>query len=157
VSREIHVRAARREDVPQIARIERASFADPWSAGSFADLVGDERVLFDVAEAGDGVVGYSVVWTAADEAELANVAVAADRRGEGIGALLLDAAIRGARSRGAEVMFLEVRESNTVARALYAARGFRQVGRRRAYYRRPPEDALVLRASLDRAERSPAR
>jgi ribosomal-protein-alanine N-acetyltransferase len=42
-------------------------------------------------------------------------------------------------------MFLEVRESNSAARALYASRGFLAVGRRRGYYRSPVEDALVLR------------
>ncbi len=140
-----------------MAQIEANSFADPWSAESFVGLVGNDRVLFDVAERAGGVVGYSVVWTAADEAELANVAVAAELRGHGIGALLLDAVIREVRARGAVVIFLEVRESNDVARALYASRGFHLVGRRRRYYRRPVEDALVLRASLAAGARSSAR
>ena len=142
------LRAARRADVPAVVAIERLAFADPWSAGSFTDLLGEPRVLFTVAEQDGRVAGYSVVWTAADESELANLAVAPGQRGQGVGGLLLDAALRDAHRRGAAAMYLEVRESNGVARALYASRGFEQVGRRRRYYRHPVEDALVLRAPL---------
>jgi ribosomal-protein-alanine N-acetyltransferase len=144
----VRVRPARAEDVARVAEIERLSFGDPWSDESFAGLVGERQVLFSVADTVGGVAGYSVVWTAADESELANVAVAPERRGTGVGALLLDVAMAAARRRGAAVMYLEVRESNTTAQSLYASRGFRQVGRRRRYYRSPAEDALVMRASL---------
>ena len=142
------LRAARLGDVDAVVAIERHSFADPWSPSSFASLVGEPRVLFDVLETGGRVVGYSVVWTAADESELANLAVDPGARGRGFGARLLDAALAAAWGRGAATMYLEVRESNEVAQALYASRGFTQVGRRRRYYRRPVEDALVLRAAL---------
>lgn len=135
-------------DVPAVVAIERASFADPWSAASFAALVREPRVLFEVADDGGAVAGYTVVWTAADEADLANIAVAPAHRGTGLGGQLLDAAVRAACGRGAAMMYLEVRESNAVARALYASRGFEEVGRRRRYYRHPVEDALVMRASL---------
>jgi ribosomal-protein-alanine N-acetyltransferase len=135
-------------DVPGVVAIERASFGDPWSAASFAGLVREPRVRFEVADDDGTVAGYTVVWTAADEAELANIAVAPAHRGSGLGGRLLDDALRGAARRGAVVMFLEVRESNAVARALYASRGFEEVGRRRRYYRHPVEDALVMRASL---------
>jgi len=63
---------------------------------------------------------------------------------------LIDAAIAEAESRGAESMFLEVRESNRAARALYASRGFEEISRRRGYYRTPVEDALVLRRAMQR-------
>jgi ribosomal-protein-alanine N-acetyltransferase len=52
------------------------------------------------------------------------------------------------RRRGALNMYLEVRESNDAARRLYASRGFLEIGRRRGYYRRPAEDAIVLRLEL---------
>jgi ribosomal-protein-alanine N-acetyltransferase len=64
---------------------------------------------------------------------------------------LLDAALADARSRGAAVVYLEVRDSNAAARALYLSRGFSEVGRRRSYYRRPVEDAVVMRRPLDGA------
>ena len=58
---------------------------------------------------------------------------------------MLDAGLAAVRARGGSEVFLEVRASNAVAQALYAGRGFRTEGRRRGYYRRPDEDALVLR------------
>ena len=93
----------------------------------------------------DGIAGYVVAWFAADEGEIANLAVREPTRRRGIGAALLDAALVEAGRRGAVNMYLEVRESNEAARALYASRGFEEVGRRRGYYHRPVEDAVVLR------------
>jgi len=74
---------------------------------------------------------------------------AAGRR-KGIGAELLDAALVEGKSRGAEAIFLEVRDSNTSARALYRSRDFEEVGRRRNYYKRPVEDAIVLKRLMGR-------
>jgi [ribosomal protein S18]-alanine N-acetyltransferase len=74
-----------------------------------------------------------------------NLAVVPDFRGRGLGAGLLDAGLEAVRNRGGTEVFLEVRASNAVAQSLYAGRGFRTEGRRRGYYRRPDEDALVLR------------
>ena len=80
--------------------------------------------------------------------ELANVAVGPVWRGRGVAAALLDELLAAAAARAVTAVYLEVRESNAPARALYAARGFEAVGRRRGYYRRPVEDALVLRRQL---------
>jgi ribosomal-protein-alanine N-acetyltransferase len=132
-------------DVAAIAGIERESFSDPWTQESFGHLARRSDVFFRVAESDGAVVGYLVAWFVADEGELANVAVARAARGRGVGAALLDELLAAAAARGVGALFLEVRESNAVARALYAARGFATVGRRRGYYRRPVEDALVLR------------
>ena len=137
-------------DLHAIAAIERASFSDPWSARSFRDLLGVDAVFFACARERDGAdpLGYVVAWFAADEGEVANIAVAESARRRGVGAVLLDAAMTEGARRGASAMYLEVRESNVAARALYASRGFVEVGRRRGYYRRPVEDALVLRGAI---------
>jgi ribosomal-protein-alanine N-acetyltransferase len=139
------LRPATAEDLDTVVMIERVSFSDPpWSRRSFASLLDDPRVRFTVA-CMPAVVGYVVTWLVADEADLANLAVAPDRRREGIGRLLLDSAMAEALARGATSLYLEVRESNAAARALYGGRGFRPVGRRPGYYRNPLEDALLLR------------
>jgi [ribosomal protein S18]-alanine N-acetyltransferase len=147
-------------DTEQVAAIERAAFADPWSANAFRALPGDPRVYFACARdtgAGDSVagpdapkrvLGYVVAIFAADEGEIANLAVAPDAQRRGIGARLLDSALSEAERRGAAVLYLEVRESNEAARGLYRSRGFHEVGRRRSYYQRPVEDALLLRRSV---------
>jgi ribosomal-protein-alanine N-acetyltransferase len=156
----VHLRAASERDLDDVARIEALSFSDPWSRSAFASLIRHGNVVFLLADASTALVnhdlpgartelaGYIVAWHAADEAEIANLAVAPTLRGHGIGARLLDAALREVAGRGVTAVFLEVRESNAAARRLYATRGFVEVGRRRNYYRRPPEDALVLRRDL---------
>lgn len=145
------VRLAAVADVDRVSEIEQASFTDPWSRMAFERLVveHDERVHFAVACVADGtVMGYVVAWFVMDEGEIANLAVAPEARGRGVGATLLRGAITAARARGVTTLYLEVRSSNTAARALYASHGFMEVGRRRRYYRRPVEDALVLRLVL---------
>ncbi|MDQ3523203.1 MAG: ribosomal protein S18-alanine N-acetyltransferase, partial [Gemmatimonadota bacterium] len=83
-----------------------------------------------------------------DEAELGNVAVAPEARACGVADTLVRAVLERIRQRGARACFLEVRESNLAAQRLYRRRGFEVVGRRRAYYSRPVEDALVMRLQL---------
>lgn len=139
------LRPARGDDLPAVVAIERASFSDPWPGQAFADSLTDPVRLFLVAVEGMTVVGYVIAWFVADQGEIANIAVAPAARGRGLGAALLDAALAAGTSRGAAAIYLEVRESNGAARALYASRAFLEVGRRRGYYRRPLEDAIVLR------------
>ncbi len=170
-ARELSLRPARPGDLDAIVAIERVAFTDPpWSRASFASLVDDPRVVFLVATdrpaggeavagagAPGGVLGYVVAWVVVDEAEIANLAVAPERRRTGIGRRLLEAAVTSAVLGGARVLYLEVRESNTAARALYGARGFVLAGRRSDYYRNPVEDALVLRLDLRAAASPPER
>lgn len=119
-------------------------FADPWSTQDFRDCVLSDT-LFLVAEVGEGIAGYVVAVDAADEGEILNLAVAPTGRRHGLGRALVEHILDALGERGATKVFLEVRESNAAARALYAAYGFTEVGRRREYYRRPVEDAIVLR------------
>ena len=141
---------AQRTHVPEVSAIEQACFSDPWSDASFRQAVDNPGVFFRVVTEGAGgpLVGYVVAWFAGGEGEIANVAVAPSARGRGFGGMLLDAAIAAAHNYGAEALFLDVRESNARARALYDSRGFLEVGRRRRYYRRPAEDAIVLRRGI---------
>ena len=144
----IVLRPARDADIDAVLAIEHTSFGDPWNRSAFADLVDDPRVAFLIADAGGEVRGYVVAWFVLDEGEIGNLAVAREARRGGIGALLLDGAIAAVRGSDVDTLYLEVRDSNAAARALYASRGFVEVGRRREYYRKPKEDALVLRLDL---------
>ena len=119
-------------------------FSDPWSRQDFSDCV--TYALFLVAEAeADQIGGYVVALDAADEGEILNLAVAPNGRRSGLGRALVERVIEALSARGVGQVYLEVRESNAPARALYAAQGFKEVGRRKQYYRRPVEDAIVLR------------
>lgn len=149
------LRPAATGDLAAVAAIERASFSDPWAQSAFASLLTSDAhfVVAVSTDRAETVVGYVVAWFAAGQGDVANIAVAPAARGRGVGAALLDGALAAARAAGARELFLEVRESNAGARALYASRGFAEVGRRRNYYRRPVEDALVLRARIGGAAR----
>lgn len=144
------IRAATAADIPGIADLERRAFSDPWSAASFKAALAHAAVFFATARRNDAaeVLGYVVAWFVADEGEIANLAVAPEGWGQGIGRALLDAAMVEGFAREARTMYLEVREGNERARRLYASAGFEEVGRRRGYYRRPVEDAIVLRRTL---------
>ena len=144
------MRAANPADLADVLTMERACYSDPWPASSFASLPANERVCFLVARdrESNALLGFAVAWHVMDEGELANLAVAPDHRRRGIGQALLEAVTTDALGRGTSQLYLEVRESNTAARQLYATAGFVEVGRRKQYYRRPLEDALILRRTL---------
>jgi ribosomal-protein-alanine N-acetyltransferase len=141
----IVVRRAGVADLDAIHAIEVASFSDPWSRSGLRDTILGGTATIVVAVSGDRVLGFAVLLAAADEAEIANVAVSFAERRRGVGAALVDHLLEVAASQRARTIHLEVRESNTAARALYAARRFREVARRRQYYRMPDEDAVVMR------------
>ena len=144
------LRAATAGDVADVAAMERVCYSDPWPASSFATLPTNDRVFFVVARAADSdvLLGFAIAWYVMDEGELANLAVAPEARRRGIGQALLTAVTTDALGRGTSELYLEVRESNSAARQLYEAAGFETVGRRKRYYRRPDEDALILRRTL---------
>lgn len=139
------LRRAAAGDVPAMVEIERASFSDPWSAASFRALLDSPIGRVTVAELDGALLGYAVAWRVDAEAELANIAVAPGARRTGVAAALLDELLEEYDRPPAASVFLEVREGNVAAQALYASRGFTTVGRRAGYYRRPTEDALVMR------------
>lgn len=131
-------------DLPEVIEIERASFQLPWSESAFRALMRrDDTTLFAARRQGR-VVGYAVVWFAAEEGELGDIAVRPQARRAGIGRRLLEAVQRESRRRGARRVFLQVRESNEAARRLYETSNFRESGRRSGYYRFPPEDAVIM-------------
>ena len=142
------LRPARLADAATLGAIEAEVFPDPWSIEAFRSSIRAPATQVLVAEAGGEILGYAVLFVAADEAEVANIAVAPEARGRGVGRRLLDAMLTHAAEAGARTAYLEVRVSNAVAQRLYERAGFAVVGRRRRYYQQPDEDALVMRTTL---------
>jgi ribosomal-protein-alanine N-acetyltransferase len=137
-------------DVPAVHAQEVATFPDPWTAETFWSELApapSSRHYLD-AEAGERVVGYAGLVATGHQADVQTLAVAADRRGAGLGRVLLDELLAEARRRDAGEVLLEVRAENVAAQALYARAGFEQVAVRRGYYRPGGTDALVLRLRL---------
>ena len=89
------------------------------------------------------IVGFLIARHVAPEWELENVVVAQETRGKGIGTRLGQELLRRAQQSNSDTVFLEVRESNVAARALYEGIGFCETGRRKSYYSNPLEDAIL--------------
>ena len=117
--------------------------ASLWNARDVRQLAQNGARIWVSREEGQ-LVGAAAVRVAGDEAELLNLGVLPQWRGRDVGTGLVKTAIWEAGLGGAKSVFLEVRESNVGARAFYHKLGFQQIGRRRAYYRDPVEDALVM-------------
>lgn len=137
----------------ECASLHAASFACSWPELDFERLLAAPEVLGTgrIEPEGTKLVGFALSRAAADEAEILTIAVSPDRRRRGLGASLMAAHLPGLAELGVKHLFLEVNADNAAARALYARFGFRQVGMRKAYYRREsssPADALVMRADL---------
>jgi [ribosomal protein S18]-alanine N-acetyltransferase len=145
----VAIRSAALNDVPAILAIERQSQAAAhWTLEQYNKLVGSGVVL--VAEEAGDLCGFVCAQAVAGEWEIENVVVAAGFLRRGIATELVRALIQRVKSEAASAILLEVRESNLPARGLYEKRGFREVGRRRMYYRYPVEDAILYALRFDR-------
>jgi [ribosomal protein S18]-alanine N-acetyltransferase len=122
-------------------------FSDPWSVRDFQECL-TAGIPFFVAGRDGAVGGYGIAHSAADEGEILNLGVAVAERRRGLGRALAERLLQELGVRGVRSVFLEVRDSNVAARGLYETLGFQEVGRRSRYYRRPVEDAVVLRAAI---------
>lgn len=148
------IRAASAADVPAMMALERhAATAAHWSAEDYARLFapGGERVAL-VLEEGK-VEGFAVARGVGTEWEIENIAVAGGARRHGLGTRLLGEVLERLRQVGAHNVFLEVRESNRAARALYRRWTFVESGRRKAYYRDPDEDAILYRFTFPQSRK----
>jgi [ribosomal protein S18]-alanine N-acetyltransferase len=143
------LRAATSADLVAIERIEVASFGNPWLADIYAQELERDIGCVEVAEADDGaILGLFCVWCVANESHLMRIATSPEHRRQGLGRMLLRAAIERGRASGCDHMTLEVAASNDAAIELYAGVGFSVVGRRPGYYRSPPDDALLMSCDL---------
>jgi ribosomal-protein-alanine N-acetyltransferase len=134
-------------DLSEVLAIENMCFSDPWPEFAFLQALGSSSCYLRVARKDHRVIGYLVGYVAGPEIHIANVAVSPGFRRQGVAKeLLYD--ILGNGDLGCSRAILDVRESNHAAIALYKGLGFRMIGRRPRYYRRPVEDALVMRKEM---------
>ncbi len=135
----------------QVVNAEHICFEnDPWSRESFIDAAESDGFCIILVKdmQTQKIVAYSVIYYAMDQADLANIAVLPDCRGQKIGKALLEKTLEIACSKGVSEVFLEVRESNVAARGLYSGSKFVEIGRRRKYYKNPREDAIIMCRTL---------
>ncbi len=133
-------------DARALAALHGVSFHGGWSDGEFERLLFDRNVIAHRAMVGRSLIGFIVSRLALDEAEILSIAVASTRRGKGLARQLLDINLRRLVGLGARSVFLE---GNVPALRLYRRAGFREVGRRNAYYPAGRGSAaLILRRDL---------
>jgi [ribosomal protein S18]-alanine N-acetyltransferase len=145
-------------------KIERlCPTAAHWSEQKYQELFQTDEgepgrfalVLEEIAECSErglatapNRVGFLVARRLHPDWELENIVVSPDFRRKGLATQLLTALLTRACETNSDSVFLEVRESNYDARALYGRLGFAESGRRKLYYSNPPEDAVLYRLSL---------
>ncbi len=142
------IRHMTRQDIVQLAELEKQCFSDPWSLSAFEYELKNPLSLWLVCVDDEKVMGYIGSQCVFPEADIMNIAVLPEYRKQGIAQSLLLRLISMLKEQGVTEISLEVRASNASAISLYEKLAFFQVGRRPGYYRHPKEDALIYRKEL---------
>lgn len=141
---EIIIRKMQPEDLAEVCEIENDNFSLPWSEKSFLESMERNDTVFLTALLGEEVAGYIGCYCIAGTGEITNVAVKATCRRKGIGGMLLEKLYEEGALLDTQEFFLEVRESNEAAIALYSHQGFVKEGIRKNFYEKPVENAVIM-------------
>lgn len=140
----VSIRQMKVEDAAAIAEMEHQTFSDAWSEKAILDTLRNPKTICLVAEKIGKIVGYCIVYTADDEADIARIAVLKESRRFGIASELIHALDVICWENQIQIIMLDVRVSNGGARAFYEKHGFTQDGIRENYYKNPIEDAILM-------------
>lgn len=140
----VSIRQMKVEDAAAIAEMEHQTFSDAWSEKAILDTLRNPKTICLVAEKIGKIVGYCIVYTADDEADIARIAVLKESRRFGIASELIHALDVICWENQIQIIMLDVRVSNDGARAFYEKHGFTQDGIRENYYKNPIEDAILM-------------
>ena len=146
----IHISPIEPSDFDRLYLIEQAAHAVPWSLGTLKNNQGERYLNLKIGEE-SRIDGFSICQTVLDEATLFNIAVNPQQQGLGLGRRLLSELMTQLKQKSILTLWLEVRESNKKAQALYDSLGFNQVDIRKNYYPTPDgkrENAVVMAAYL---------
>jgi ribosomal-protein-alanine N-acetyltransferase len=141
---EVYFRKMTEKDLEKVFALENEIFTDPWSMNAFKSDLGNEMAFPLVAEFEQSVIGYASLYIVADEVQIGNFAIAPGFRKRGVARKMMDEISRIAAERKCCSILLEVRESNRPAQSLYESCGFVPAGKRRDYYNRPRESAVLM-------------
>lgn len=132
------------EHISTLAELERQCFADPWSEQALAEELSNPNAVFRVALIDGEVAGYVGMLHVLDEGDICNVAVFDRFRRKGVATALIDHLLNYGRENALAFITLEVRESNSGARAFYGTMGFENIGLRKNFYDNPREHAVLM-------------
>ncbi|CYV63731.1 ribosomal protein S18-alanine N-acetyltransferase [Streptococcus suis] len=127
-----------------LAVMESVYETSPWTLEQIASSMSSQDEDYYLAYKGQELVGFLAVQTVLDEMEILQIAVKADFQRLGIASQLMAAVMDWEGD-----IFLEVRESNSAAQALYTRQHFTKIGKRKDYYRNPVEDAVIMKRERD--------
>ena len=133
-----------KQHVSQVAALEASVFSTPWSEASIRTELENPFAIWLVVVEGDNLAGYLGVEYGPDGGDIMTIATAPEFRGRGVGKALISAMVEKLQEQHLHWLTLEVRPSNEAAVGLYKSLGFREVGRRPRYYKKPTEDALLM-------------
>ena len=143
------VRRMTMEDGAAVAEMEHQLFSDAWSEKSILETLDQTNTICLIAEKAGRTAGYLLAYTAADEAEIARIAVVKELQRQGAARALLAELESVCGSEGIKKILLDVRSGNSAARALYANAGFKEDGIRQRFYEDPEEDAILMSRELE--------
>lgn len=142
------VREMKPEDTSAVAFIEKVCFTEAWSLESVLEGLNSNLDTWLVVETEEGTLaGYCAFRIIADEGELLRIAVLPIEQGRGLAKKLMDHMVEYSRKKEVKSMVLEVRESNLKAQNLYKSYGFFTESIRKNYYRKPSENAVLMRTN----------
>ncbi len=145
----IHPEKMTFEDIPGVAEIEKLCFGhSAWNGESLELLTKDGIGMGMVCRRDGRVVAYGGMLCVVDEGQITNIATHPDYRNLGYGSAVVDALKKYAKNNRLDVITLEVRESNAAAIKLYTSHGFKVDGKRRGFYTRPTEDAVLMSCKI---------
>ena len=139
---EIIVRELKVEDSAAVPEMEQQIFSDSWSEKSVLETVQQKQSVCFAAEKAGHLLGYLLAYHAADEAEIARIAVQKEARRQGAAGKLMQALEHYCEEHKMEKLLLDVRESNEAARSFYTKNGFVEDGIRQGFYVNPSEDVI---------------
>lgn len=130
--------------IEEIARLEKECFSSPWSESGLKSELNNNFARFFVALLNGEIAGYVGSHNVLGEVYITNVAVFPEFRRNGVGKALVEFLVDKMKTENAEFVTLEVRESNINAISLYGKCGFQKVGKRKDFYEKPREDAVLM-------------
>ena len=136
------------EESAAVAEMEHQIFPDKWSERAVLDTLENEQTICLTAEKAGRLIGYLFAYVAADEADIARVAVLKESRKQGVGSELMKELKKVGQEQELKKLLLDVRRSNTAARAFYKKHGFTEDGARPGFYEKPEEDAVLMSCEI---------
>ena len=130
--------------IPDIMKVEHASFSIPWSEKSFRDELKNSIAVYFAAVCNSIAIGYIGMWQIAGQSDITNIAVLPEYRRNSVASKLLSSLIEFCRENELDPITLEVRETNIPAINLYSKFGFEKIGERKKYYADTGENALIM-------------